>query len=28
MHERLVYKINGDGFELMWDELKVPVKTK
>ncbi len=28
MHESLVYKINGDGFELMWDELKVPVKTK
>jgi len=27
-HESLVYKINGDGFELMWDELKVPVKTK
>jgi len=27
-HESLVYKINGDGFELMWDQLKVPVKTK
>jgi len=28
MHERLVYKINGNGFNLIWDELSVPVSIK
>ncbi|MFI5159272.1 MAG: DUF2911 domain-containing protein, partial [Sphingobacteriales bacterium] len=28
MHERLVYKINSYGFDLIWDKLDVPVSIK